>query len=158
MGTRKETCLEEVWWLRAGSPALGSLSVPPGHEAQQPRGRRCLWKEATPEHRWLPTTQDMPNTGPQPNGAFEKALLWWSEQVKGSGASAASGSARTPSKRERSKNKKRPEELSPRERTLLHLSPGPSLRSSPSPRQTHCPPLLSKVMLATRARGKPQPA
>lgn len=35
--------------------------------------------------------------------------------------------------------------------------PGPSPCCSPSPRQTHCPPLLPKVTFATRARGKPRP-
>lgn len=106
--------------------------------------RRCwLWKEATPEYRWLCTAapphtsppMSRPTWGPQLNRAFEKVLLWWPEQEKGSGSPAASVSARKLSKHERSKHG-----TIRKGRRNWHLSISPtcaSLHSSPSPRQTH---------------------
>lgn len=84
--------------------------------------RVLLLCTAAPPHTPPPRTH--PAMGSQLNRAFEKVLLWWPEQEKGSGAPAASVSAKKPSKHEikARKHKERQEKLAPSERRPLHPS------------------------------------
>lgn len=85
------------------------------------------------------TTHDTSHAGPQLNRAFEKVLLWWPEQEKGSGAPAASVFARKPPKNEKSKHGRIRKGRRNWHQVKGNLSISPtcaSLHSSPSPRQT----------------------
>ncbi|KAK4813876.1 hypothetical protein QYF61_001974 [Mycteria americana] len=68
-----------------------------------------------------PTTHDTSRMGPQLNRAFEKVLLWWPEQEKGSGAPATSVSARNPSKHGRIRKGRRNWHQSQHYGNWLHL-------------------------------------
>lgn len=121
-----------------------------GTKPSIPGRTRWLWKEATPEYCWHCTTalphtsptcltHDTSHVGPQLNRAFEKVLLWWPEQEKGSGAPAASVFARKPSKNEKSKHGRIRKGRRNWHQVKGNLSISPtcaSLHSSPSPRQT----------------------
>lgn len=113
------------------------LSVPPGHQGQHPWQKMLALEGSYSTH---PTTRDTSHVGPQLNRAFEKVLLWWPEQEKGSGAPAASVSARKPSKHERSmhgRTRKGRRNWHQVRGNLSHSPTCASLHSSPSPKQTH---------------------